>query len=308
MTPTKNLILQLKSHVKKISGKTAEKAILDMARALAGCLNESGIDYKTYISDYNNDDIFNPECFLGNHSNIFDFVKHNKYDEFCRVMFEVRPVGLGTPNAMVGEGEFMALFCSPRVGISKKKGAGDITVNGKTVELKGTSLRFMCPTKITGKQVQKHAQQIAAKYNVVPNLSKGNRTAFEPWGEGNSSKLNKINHWVSQFGNMGEEKSKKYLNELCGIFMPCTKDDFNVCFSNGKFDYAKLQFLIVQKFFNGMEKKWDFFTQVNDGKIVCISDDQTKFNKLIIEGKLVMDGNYFRSFQDTTVGFYVKLK
>ena len=101
-------------------------------------------------------------------------------------MFEQRPVGLGTPNAMVGEGEFMALYTSPRVKLSKVKNTGDITVDGKAVELKGTELRFYSPMKITGKQVQTHAQTLAKKYEVIPNSTVGNRTAFEPWDHGKS--------------------------------------------------------------------------------------------------------------------------
>ena len=56
-----------------------------------------------------------------------------------------------------------------------------------------------------------------------------------------------------------------------------------------------------------MEKEWDAFTQINNGKITCITDDQTAFDNLINSGKLQMDGNYFRSFQDVVVGLYVKL-
>jgi hypothetical protein len=243
---------------------------------------------------------------LGNHSDIFSFV-NDKYKSLARIMFEMRPVGLGTPNAMVGEGEFMALFLSPRVGISKKKNSGDLTVDGKTIELKGTQLRFFSPMKTTGKQVQTHASIIASKYKIEPNLSKGERTAYEPWDNGRSKKLNKTQHWVDQFSVIGEDASKKFLHELCKVFMDCSESDFHVCFVNGKFDSTKLQLLIISKFFKGMEKKWDAFTQINDGKITCITDDQAAFDKLINSGKLKMDGNYFRSFQDIVVGLYVKL-
>jgi hypothetical protein len=83
--------------------------------------------------------------------------------------------------------------------------------------------------------------------------------------------------------------------------------DFDVCFKKDKFDANALQLLIVSKFFNGMEKKWDAFTQINNGKVTCITDNQKEFDKLIKTGKLKMDGNYFRSFQDMVVGLYVKL-
>lgn len=306
MNSTYSTILNLKPFVKSVSNKTADKAITDMARALTSALAEADIDVDTYRQDYNNDAIFDPSCLLGNHSDIFSFVD-DKYKTLARIMFEMRPVGLGTPNAMVGEGEFMALFLSPRVGISKKKNSGDLTVNGKTIELKGTQLRFFSPMKTTGKQVQAHASVVASKYKIKPNLSKGNRTAYEPWDNGRSKKLNKTQHWVDQFNVIGEDASKKFLHELCKVFMECSESDFNVCFTNGKFDSTKLQLLIISKFFKGMEKKWDAFTQINDGKITCITDNQTEFDKLINSGKLKMDGNYFRSFQDIVVGLYVKL-
>lgn len=306
MTVVKDNITKLVPFVKTVSGKSAQKAILSMARMLNSSLLEAGIDIDTYINDFKSDDIFDPSCLLGNHNDLYTFVQKD-YQEFARIMFEARPVGLGTPNAMVGEGEFMALFCSPRVGISKKKNTGDITVDGRTIELKGTELRFFSPLKTTGKQVQAHANSIAKLYNVSPNLSKGSRTAYEPWDNGNSKKLNKRQHWISQFARLGEDKSKQYLNDLCKSFMPCQEEDFNACFKEGVFDATELQMLIVRKFFGGMEKKWDAFTQIDNSKITCITDDQEKFNNLISEGKLKMSGNYFRSFQDITVGLYVKL-
>jgi hypothetical protein len=306
MNNTLLAIQRLKPFVKTVSGKTAEKAIIDMSRSLTAALSEAEIEVEEYLNDYSADNIFNPTCLLGNHDDIFSFVS-DKYKSFARIMFEMRPVGLGTPNAMVGEGEFMALFCSPRVGISKKKNSGDLTVDSKTIELKGTQLRFFSPMKTTGKQVQSHAAKIAPKYKIRPNLSKGNRTAYEPWDNGRSKKLNKGDHWIAQFDAIGEATSKKFLAELCSVFMDCTENDFDVCFINGKFDSDKLQLLIVSKFFKGMEKKWDAFTQINNSKITCITDDQDEFDKLIRNDKLKMDGNYFRSFQDITVGLYVKL-
>lgn len=302
----KATITKLKPFVKSVSNKTADKAITDMARMLTAALAEADINVDQYLNDYKADKIFDPTCLLGNHPDIFAFVT-KKYKDLARIMFEMRPVGLGTPNAMVGEGEFMALFCSPRVGISKKKNSGDLTVDGKTIELKGTQLRFFTSKKTTGKQVQAHAASIAKKYKIVPNLSMGNRQAYEPWDSGVSKKLNKTQHWISQFNTIGEAKAKQYLNELCQVFMDCTEDDFDVCFVNGKFDVVKLQLLFVSKFFKGMEKKWDAFTQINDGKITCITEDQEAFDNLIKNGKLKIDGNYFRSFQDIPVGLYVKL-
>lgn len=312
----KQLVEKCKPWVKKISSKEADKAITDLARNLASALSEAGVDFDSYIKDYNQDKIFDPGCLLKNNDNIFTFVSE-KYEGLARIMFSQRPVGLGTPNAMVGECEFMALFFSPRVGIAKQKGGGDLTVDGKKVELKGTQLRFFSPKKITGRAVQIHAEKVSAKYGIEPNMSKPEkgdknkkcRYAYEPWDNGRSKTLAKGDHWISEFARLGAEKSCEYLHELCSVFMDCDPKEYKRCFNeHGKFDANKFQLLIVECFFAGMEKEWDIFTQINEDRITCISDDKEEFTKLIKSGKIVMDGNYFRSFKDMVVGLYVKLK
>ncbi len=315
VSPFKQLVEKAKPFVKKLSGKDADKAITDLARNLASALSEAGVDFDKYVGDYNKDVIFNPSCLLANNDNIFSFVADN-YKELAKIMFSQRPVGLGTPNAMVGECEFMALFFSPRVGIAKQKDKGDLTVDGKFVELKGTQLRFFSPKKITGRAVQAHAKIVSAKYGVTPNQTrpeKGDkdkkiRSAFEPWDNGKSKSLSKTDHWIAEFKKLGMDQSCKYLDELCNVFMDCDSSEYERCFDkDGKFNSTKLQLLIVECFFSGMEKKWDVFTQINEDKITCISDDKVAFAKLIKNNKIVMDGNYFRSFQDMVVGLYVKL-
>lgn len=301
-TEFKQLVETLKPFVREISNKTADKAIIDMSRNLASALFEAGISYDDYIGDYRADKIFNPSCLLTNQPNIFNFVAPN-YLEFCQTMFSLRPVGLGTPNAMVGEGEFMAIFSSPRVGISKKKNCGDITVDDKTVEMKGSELRIM--GKVTGKAVQKHAQTLAKKYNVSPNNTKGNRQAFEPWDP--SDTLGKVTHWRNQFAKLGVEKSCEYLKELCSSFMSCKSEDFIVCFDKQVFKSSELQKLILKKLFSAMDKEWDAFTVIDNTKITCLDKDEKQFAKLVESGKVVVSGSYFRSFQDTNVGLYINL-
>jgi hypothetical protein len=320
MTQVKDNIAKLIPFVKKVTGKTKSKALIDMARMLNSALLEAGINLDAYIEDYTKDEIFDPGCLLGNHDSIFDFVK-NPYKEFAKVMFESRPVGLGTPQAMVGEGEFMALFCSPRVGIAKKKDGGDITVDGKKVELKGGQLRFFSPTKISGIRVQQHAKQISPTYGILPNRA-GNGTNskitdYQPWGNCMGTRLTPggkpkkdprsiAQHWIEQFSVLGVDRSCEYLAELCNVIVECEKGDFVVCFdSDKKFNQVALQHLLVKKLFRHMVKKWDAFTQVTDGRIISITDDLVLFDTLIDTGKLVMDGCYLRSNQHTTVGLYV---
>jgi hypothetical protein len=57
-----------------------------------------------------------------------------------------------------------------------------------------------------------------------------------------------------------------------------------------------------------MPKAWDAFTQIDGGRITCITHDQQQFDGLIAAGKLRVTGNYFRSFQDVPVGLYVELR
>lgn len=322
MSNTATSILKLKPFVKKVSNKTADKAITDMSRMLTAALAEAEVAPDYYLQAYNTDTIFDPSCLLGNHPDIFAFVRE-EFKPLARIMFEMRPVGLGTPNAMVGEGEFMALFCSPRVGISKKKNSGDLTVDGKTVELKGTQLRFFSPMKTTGIQVQIHAAEVSLRYGVLPNKAgKGKNsmdTDFQPWGNcfGDAVTLKGKpkkdprgikQHWIEQFKKLGVKKSCQYLAEFCSVFVECQSKDFTDCFdTNGLFIESKFQFLLVKKMFAGMEKKWDAFTQIDNGRISCITDNNEQFNQIVDSGKLKMDGCYFRSNQPITVGLYVKL-
>lgn len=284
--------------IKQISSKTETKALKDMARALVGAINEAGIDYLAYRQDYENDNIFNPDCLLSSNDNLFDFVKP-PYKDFASILFELRPVGLGTPNAMVGEGEFMALFCSPRVGISKKKNTGDITVDDKTVELKGEMVRIM--GNISGKNVQKHAEALSKKYSIHPNETSKQRTAYEPWGLAG----NKENHWQNQFNNLGQKQSIQYLTELLEPVIPIKDYDLSECFTTGVFSASKLQQILLKGLFKQQTKKWDAFTIIRTGgKITSISSDIRVFDKKVDSQEIVITGDYFRSFQDTNVGLY----
>jgi len=297
----KETVRHLQEFVEKVSGKTGAKAVVDMARNITGALFESEIDVDAYQKAYREDKIFDPSCLLGDHENLFDFVSP-EYQEFCEIMLQLRPVGLGTPNAMVGEGEFLAVFCSPRAELSKKSNRGDIIVDGKTIELKGASIRIM--GDVTGVAVQRHAQKISAKYEVEPNSCSRNRTAFEPWDKNGAKQ--KVQHWLQQFERLGVERSCAYLNELCGAFMRCEEADFSPCFdAGGKFDAFCLQRVILKKLFCAMEKEWDAFTVLDGKQIKCLPNDGKIFAEMVDSGRVIITGNYFRSFQNAKIGLYI---
>ena len=295
MTNYKNDILKVIPFVKSITSKTADKALNDMARALVSSLHESNTNVDLYIKGYRNDKIFNPSCLFETGSYVFDYVK-KPYKEFAKVLFEMRPVGLGTPNAMVGEGEFMCIFLSPRVGIAKKKNTGDITVDGKSIELKGGQVRIM--GSVSGKELQKHAKSLSCK--VKPNKTNKDRTAFEPWG----TSPPKEKHWQEQFDKLGMSKSTEYLNDLLSKLFDTKKINFKECFVNNKFSAKILQKIILINLFKSSKKLWDAFTILDKGNVFCITSCEKNFEKLVSEGKIKVIGDYFRSFQDTNVGMY----
>jgi hypothetical protein len=300
MTQFKQYLSQVESHCEALTGKTAThnpKAIKDLKRNLTLALFESGKTVEEYLDAYTKDKIIDPSFVFENGVTWKDYVSSDWLD-FCSVMFELRPVGLGTPNAMVGEAEFMLVFGSPRVGISKVKNTGDVVVDGKTVELKGSEMRIMGNVK--GKEVQAHAKRIAEKYNFKPNDCKGGRTAFEPW--------NKEAHWQAQFAAVGKEQAKNFLQELCSMFMSCDAEDFDVCFTDDIFSSDILLEVMVKGLWANTTKLWDSYTVIDNGTVSSLNTENNQFDKLVNEGIIKVSGNYFRSFQDTNVGLYVTIE
>ena len=300
MTQFKQYLSQVESHCEALTGKTVtnnRKAIKDLTRNLTVALFESGKTVEEYLEAYNADTIIDPSFVFENGITWQGYVKQG-WQDFCDVMFELRPVGLGTPNAMVGEAEFMLVFGSPRVGISKVKNTGDVVVDNKTVELKGSEMRIMGDVK--GKEVQVHAKRIAEKYNFTPNDCNRGRTAFEPWS--------KEDHWQEQFASVGEERAKQFLQEVCSCFMSCNIDDFDVCFTNNVFSSTELLKVMVKGLWANTTKLWDSYTVIDGGHVSSLNTETNQFDKLVNEGIIKVSGNYFRSFQDNNVGLYVTIE
>jgi len=299
MTNFKNDVLMVEDHCQLLTNKTTKhnpKAIKDLSRNLVVALHESGKTVEEYIEAYANDQIIDPSFVFNDGVLWRNYVKQG-WEEFCDVMFELRPVGLGTPNAMVGEAEFMLVFGSPRVSLSKIKNTGDVVVDGKTIELKGSEMRIM--GNIKGKDVQIHAKKIAAKYNFTPNNCNKGRTAFEPWS--------KESHWQQQFAVSGKEKAKEFLAELCSVFIKCEPTDFDVCFVND-FSSEVLLKVILKGLWASTTKLWDSYIVIDNGKISSLDAQPLNFNKLVDENCIKVTGNYFRSFQDNNIGLYVTIE
>ena len=99
--------------LKRDAAQKKKDAILD---SLIGAIirsNTSFEDVKNFISDINNDIVFDTRFFnLG--GNVFDFI-NSKWINISKALWRQRTVGLGTPNAASGEGELMFIFISPEI-------------------------------------------------------------------------------------------------------------------------------------------------------------------------------------------------
>ncbi len=280
--------------IRRVTNKTGDKAIHDMMRNLTGVLFESGVDIEEFISSYDKDEMFNPDCLFTDQVNVFDYIKP-KYRTLAKILFSCRPIGLGTPNAMVGEGEFMCLLLSPRVGISKKKDSGDITVDDRPVEMKGEQVRIM--GNITGIELQNRAEFVAKEFDIKPNEVNGGRSAYEPWGRSPA----KLSHWQKQFNTIGKNKSIDFLASL----FEKPKEIFNECFDNDIYDATKLNKVILKMLFRDMKKKWEVFTIIeSNGRITTITSDLDEFEDKVDNNKIVVTADYFRSFQNINIGLY----
>ena len=296
-------LVKAKPFVQTLTGKDADKALMDLARSLASALFESGIEIEDFILSYERDEMFNPDCLFGDHNSVYDYVKP-KYREIAKILFDYRPVGLGTPNAAVGEGEFMCIALSPRVGIAKKKNTGDISVDEtRFVEMKGDQIRIMFD-EITGPELQRHAESVSREFDIEPNKVNRKRLAYEPWG----MSLPKISHWQQEFKRIGKDKAIDFLRLLFKPITTYEKEKLEECFTNDIFEPRVLNKILLKTFFRLMEKKWEAFTIIeSNGCIISISSDPDEFDRMVDDDIIVVTTDYFRSFSaGAKLGLYCK--
>lgn len=300
--------------------KSAPKARLDVARQVTSALHESGLTPKDLITGYQNDAILDVDVYLRNTNNFFTAVKDPKFDNLVRILFTARPVGLGTPNAATGEGELVAVVCSPKAEVSKKKSEGDLIVNKHKVELKGDQLRIMSPTGIAGNSLHKHGQSLLSKFNLKSNTCK-NGLGIEPWSidpkprhtkKGkliNNNKWQRQVHWTNEFARIGETLAKEFLKEYLDAttYNPFSISDFDPCFNQGQYDGSKLFEVVILNWFDNFINKsqWDCFTVISNGNVKVIKDYQTFKTFIQNKSNYRKLDNYFRLFQSNTVGIYV---
>lgn len=299
---------EISDFINTITGKK-EKALKDIVFHVAGCLVMSDISADEYIQSYLKNEIFDASVLLQDGAKLTDGFS-SKFEEFGIELFSHRSIGIGTPNAACGEGELMAIVCSPNVKILKKKNQGDILVHGKKVELKGKDIRVF--SKISGKKFHELSLMIAKKHNVIPNKSTIKVAQFvngsiEPWIEGKKDKNQKSigDFWREQFKQIGTPAAVDFLFELMNATGSAfNKKDIELCFTdNVYFSNLILQRLIIKAFFNNTPRVWDSLTIIKNNIVRTITSD-AEFEKHINEGRIIPKGSFIRLNQDLPIGWY----
>jgi hypothetical protein len=279
------------------------KAINDVIFNLAGSIHEADLsqsDVKQYIEDYKTDRIL--QLPLRHGINIFNHID-SKYISFAKSLYNRRPFGLGTPNAACGEGELMLLFLSPKVALLKKKGEGDLILDGKKVELKGLNPRLY--GKISGNELGKRMEVIGKKFGVTPNDAKGNRKSYEPWDPAKK----KSDHWQLEFNKLGRARSIEFVFEsMNAAEIHISKENITKCFSGEKLNVAVLDSEIIKELFReeATSAKWDEMIFVGNNEIVnIISRDPADFNRKVDNGDIKAMKTFFRMFLPNKIAWYL---
>ena len=275
-------------------------AILDN---LIGILARENIhieEIKNFIFNVNEDKVLDTSVFdIG--GNIENFI-NPIWTKLLLPLWRFRSVGLGTPNAASGEGEFMFLFSSKHISKPVK---GDLLVKGEIIEIKGEETRVL--GKITGNKFREKVLEICKSFNLSPNQSMvgrgGNKKLIE------AVELEKLTHkeyWTNELGKLSAEDQKKFINEWLYI-IDSKKHDVDV-FLNGKFNQGLFIKEIVKILYMNMLSNSNFskFVILGNGKDIKIlsrniNDFVDKINKNIIIPKC----DYFRINQDLPIGWYI---
>lgn len=299
---------EISDFINTITGKK-EKALKDIVFHVAGCLVMSDISADEYIQSYLKNEIFDASVLLRDGAKLTDGFS-SKFEEFGIELFSHRSIGIGTPRAASGEGELMAIVCSPNVKSLKKKNQGDILVHGKKVELKGKDIQVS--STITGKRFHELSLLIAKKYNIMPNKNtikaeQFKNGSFEPWIEGKKDKNQKSigDFWREQFKQIGNSTAVDFLFDLMNATgSTFNKKDIELCFTdNMHFSNLMLQRLILTAFFKNTPKMWDSLTIIKNNIIRTITSD-AEFEKHINEGLIIPKNHFIRLNQDLPIGWY----
>lgn len=302
----------IRKHLLK-SGTKQHKAIFDCARQLTASILYCDINYNSFLSDYENDNIINDiNVFLTPGTKTWTDAINPIYVELAKDLFKLRPTGLGTPNSAVGEGEFMLSCFSPKVSKPKK---GDVQFNNGNkpviAEIKNAESRVFAPTN--GVTFNKKCLEIGTKYKFSPNTTKNKLKGNVRFGVELAEKSKK-EFYDKQFEKLSEFTRVKVLKEWFLATQAFSEEQAFKSASkgfdtNGKILPEEIQKEILKRFNRkDLESRDEYSVKLffNEDKLTVIDNNADSFDQMVDSGIIKPTASYFRIFQQTGIGWYYK--
>ena len=258
-----------------------------------------------FLRDAENDMIFKSLNFLDG-GNWIDELVNSDYKLFLQTLFETCPKGIGTPNAACGEGEIMLILSSTKI---KKPTKNDIEIEGgKVANLKNDNPRVFA--EIEGKKLNKIMMNKSNELDLLPIDRKG----------GKSVQLVNPNdistHWNPQFLNLNKDQVVEFLSVFLINLFPEEKINDNEvkdliveCLNGNQLVWEKwIETLIIFIFKYGKDKSENLISMKVSGEVKVIPSNLNEFSEMVKNKVIKFYSGYFRMFQGTKVGIYIKFE
>lgn len=274
-----------------------------------GRFNYDGIDENTlssFIEDRDNDNLFSSLEFLDGskcNTNFFEYLINSSYVPIFKSLFECR-ANIGTPNAATGEFE-IALLVSVSNASKPKSGDFHTPITG-VLNFKGKIPRIS--TEIRGKDLNKVMIPILKKNGINPIIHK--KVQY-----GQLLNKNYLVHFNMQFEKLPRER----VLEILFVWL-------SNLFPEKEISNAEKQ-EIIEKVTDGNQVIWDKWVKENmiyiynhsenrnekyvvfgeNGQIFHLTQNIEEFRRLISDGVIEFDVNFFRLNGDLKCAFYLKV-
>lgn len=286
----------------KISKESkAKKSILQSILGIISDLNLKDDFVITWIDDAINDKIFKNLDFI-NGGNWHESLINKEYLPFMIELFECRPIGLGTPNAMCGEGELMLVLSSPKI---KKPKQNDIQIGLNVYDIKNDLPRIFGES--TGKKLNEKLLKLCLDLGFKPIEKKEKKTV---------QLVNKNyieNYWNHQFKTKNRLEVKKLLKSFfLGIFPSNNTLEkevekiIDIVLIDNQLCWDKwIKQLIIFIYKNSEENTSNLVLMKSTGQINTIPNNFDDFEKLVLNDIIKFNVDYFRMNQNFKVGVYI---
>ena len=300
MNNIKELEIKCREVIKQNIADKDDKAMRDLVRNLWPLLIKYNISFDKFKEDYDNDIII--DCSFLDEPGSHDWLDYvsEEYKELAKELFELRPVGLGTPNAAVGEGEYMMFALSK---YCNKPSKGDVKYKNSIKEFKNDKPRFY--SRVQGKRFRLNTVEIAEKFGLEPNINRSRVEGVE------ITESSRKSHWDAQLGKISLKDRYKFLQEWLEATEAFTNEEAisssKRIIKDGYIDENQLQIEICKYFFKSSDNLiGDNLIMFNGPKLINVKFTFSEIERMFDNGSLVPCGNYFRINQDANIGWYYK--